>query len=459
MNYWNLRQVQTIVGGEIIGDGDDVIPAALSIDTRSINRGDGFVALRGRRDGHMFAGQAVCNGASFLLVDSVLPFNIPQLVVSDTLVALQRWGQARLATFRPSKVFAVTGSVGKTSTKELLAAATGAWKTPGNRNNTLGLPEALATLPSGLSASVIEMGISTPYEMKHLVDIAPPDYGLITNIGTAHIENFADGQKGIALAKGELVKNLVSKKAWVYLGTDYWSSWLASQLWAKQTLAIPVGQGAEFGWEEACSMGVCGEQFVLRFPGGKLKVKLRLRGFHQVCNATLAGAIAIVSGSNPERVVYGLEAVRPESGRGRLHSFLDGGWLLDETYNASHDSMVACARTLLELDGGGEPVAILGCIRELGCCSARIHKETGEALRTIGIKRVWIYGDQAQTLASGFGFDAQAFPDYEAMRDDPKGLSDVDPTSRILVKGSRFWAAERVVDWLLHRFASVAAED
>jgi UDP-N-acetylmuramoyl-tripeptide--D-alanyl-D-alanine ligase len=455
MNYWNLRQVRSIVGGHIVGDGG-ITPTALSIDTRTIKPGDGFIAIRGQRDGHLFASQAVDRGAAFLLVDNILPFAVPQLVVSDTLLALQCWGQARLNAFRPSRVFGVTGSVGKTSTKELLAAATGAWKTPGNRNNTLGLPEALTMLPSNLSAVVLEMGISTPSEMKRLVEIAPPDYGVITNIGTAHIENFIDGQIGIAVAKGDLVKNLASEKTWVYLQEDSWSRWLASQAWVKRTIAIAVGQDMSFGWENVTSMGIYGEQFMLRFPGGKLPIKLRLRGSHHVRNAALAGTIAIASGINPEEVAYGLGTVEPELGRGRLHPLIGGGWLLDETYNASYDSIIACANSLLELEGG-EPVVILGCIRELGSCSERMHKETGESLKAIGIRRVWIYGDYANALAKGFGDGARAFPNYEAMRNDAKGLSDVNPSARILVKGSRFWATERVVDWLLTRFGSIVS--
>ena len=456
MNDWTLKQVQAIVGGKIIGYGD-VILTSLSMDTRTIKRGDIFIAIRGRRDGHMFAKQAAASGAVALLVDNALDLDIPQLVVPDTLEALQRWGQARLDAFRPSKVFAITGSVGKTSTKELLAITTGAWKIFGNRNNIFGLPEALATLPSGLSAAVFEMGISTPFEMKRLVEIAPPNYGLITNIGTAHIENFTSGQQGIAESKGELVKNLVSEKMWVYLVTDYWSSWLASQSWASKTVAVPVGPGATFGWEKVTPMGVYGEQFVFRFPNGKLQVKLRLRGPHQVRNAALAGALAVVSGVDPELVIQRLGTVEAEPGRGRLHILRDGGWLLDETYNASYDSMIACAYSLLELDGG-EPCAILGCMRELGSCSEQLHREVGEGLRAIGIKQVWVYGDQSVSLARGFGSGALAFPDYDDMRDDASGLSAVDPSARILVKGSRFWAAERVVDWLLARYGSVVAK-
>jgi len=140
---WNLHQAARAVGGRVLGDGA-AVPASLSMDTRTLLPGSCFVAIRAERDGHAFAAQAVAAGATALLVDHELPLAVPQLIVPDTLAGLQRWGQARLEACRPAQVFAITGSVGKTSTKELLAAATCAWRTPGNRNNTLGLPEALA---------------------------------------------------------------------------------------------------------------------------------------------------------------------------------------------------------------------------------------------------------------------------------------------------------------------------
>jgi len=453
MTVWTLREAQAAVGGELLGDGNPA-PAALSMDTRTIRPGDGFVAIRGQRDGHGYAAEAVARGASALLVDHGLPLDAPQLVVPDTLAALQRWGQARLEACRPRQVFAVTGSVGKTSTKELLAAATGGWKTPGNRNNTLGLPEALATLPDGLEAAVLEMGISTPGEMDLLTAIAPPDFGLVTNIGTAHMENFVDGQEGIARAKGGLVQGLRPGGAWVHLAADPWCRWMALQPWAARARAVAVGQGAGYGWEDEASLGVQGERFLLRFPQGRIAVSLRLRGAHQVRNAALAGALAILAGFDPDRVAQGLGAVEPEPGRGRLHPLAQGGWLLDESYNASQDSILACARALLDL-AGGEPVAVLGCVRELGPQSERIHLETGEALRALGLSRIWAYGDQAAALARGFGAGALAFPGFDDLRDDPRGLSAVAAGSRILVKGSRFWAAERAVAWLLERHAGV----
>ncbi len=450
MSLWSLAQVRDALGvGTILGNGA-VVPAALSLDTRALQPGACFVALRAERDGHDFAAGAVSKGAAALLVDHALPLGIPQLVVSDTLAALQAWGAARLAAVRPRAVFGVTGSVGKTSTKELLAAATGGWKTPGNRNNTLGLPEALATLPAGEPAAVLEMGMSTPGEIRRLTEIAPPDFGLITTIGSAHIEYFAEGQEGIAKAKGELVAGLKPGGAWTHLASDLWSRWIAEQPWAAHVLAVPVGEGADFGWESVESQGPRGERFVLRTPEYRLPVALKMRGAHQVRNAALAGAVALLAGFDRDAVAAGLGRAEPEQGRGRLLALSDGGWLLDESYNASRDSLLACAEALLELEGG-EAVAVLGCMRELGSDSLRIHESAGAELKALGLSRIWVFGTEASSLAAGFGKGAKAFPDFESLRDDGSGLGAIPAGARILVKGSRFWRSERAVDWLLAR--------
>lgn len=446
---WSLAEVAAQVEGRLVGDGS-VVPTSLSMDTRTLQPGACFVALRAERDGHDFAAQAVAQGAGCLLVDHALELSLPQLVVPDTLMALQRWGQARLSQVAPSAVFGVTGSVGKTSTKELLAAATGAWKTPGNRNNTLGLPEALATLPAGTHAVALEMGMSTPGEIRRLTEIAPLDFGLITMVGSSHIENFTEGQLGIAKAKGELVAGLKPGATWAFLASDDWCQWIAEQTWAAHAEALPVGPGLAYGWEEVASLGPLGERFTLVTPAGRAEVGLRLRGAHQVRNAALAGCLAVRAGFGVEAVAAGLGSVEPEPGRGRLHPLKDGGWLLDETYNASPDSILACARALLEL-GGGESAAVLGCMRELGPDSERLHRETGEGLRALGLHQLWAYGDQAEALVRGFG-SGRAYPDFDALRDDAAGLGAVPSAACILVKGSRYWRSERAVAWLLeHR--------
>lgn len=447
MSLWSLYEVAAQVGGEILGEGS-VIPTSLSLDTRTLQPGACFVALRAERDGHDFAREAVVRGASALLVDHPQNLDFPQLVVPDTFVALQDWGKARLRGVRPGAVFGVTGSVGKTSTKDLLAAAVGGWKTPGNRNNTLGLPEALATLPEGQRSAVLEMGMSTPGEIARLTEIAPPDFGLITLVGTAHIENFSRGQQGIAEAKGELVAGLRRGGAWAYPVADPWCRWIAEQPWARHTEPIPVGEGQAFGWAGIESLGAAGSAFALRTPTGDLPIRLRLPGEHQVRNAALAAALALRAGFEPGQVVAGLAAVMPEAGRGRLHALPGEGLLLDETYNASQDSILACAQALLQLPGG-ETVAVLGSMRELGDEAPRLHRETGAALKALGINWLWAYGDHATELVEGFGLRAMAFPDFESLRDDAAGLSAIPPGARILVKGSRHWRAERVIEWLL----------
>ncbi|HJW09302.1 MAG TPA: UDP-N-acetylmuramoyl-tripeptide--D-alanyl-D-alanine ligase [Holophagaceae bacterium] len=446
---FSLSRAARMLGGRLVGDGA-VTPSSLSIDSRSLQPGACFVALRAERDGHEFAVAAIEKGAAALLVDHELPLGVPQLVVPDSLLALQDWGRLRLEAARPRAVFGVTGSVGKTSTKELLAAAVGGWKTPGNRNNTLGLPEALATLPDGLPAAVLEMGMSTPGEIRRLTEIAPLDFGLITLIGSAHIENFAKGQEGIAEAKGELVAGIRPGGAWAFLASDPWCHWVAAQPWAAHAMAVPVGDGEAFGWEEVRSLGPLGERFTLRTPEYRLPIELRLRGAHQIRNAALAASIALLAGFDREQVASGLGTVQPETGRGRLHALTGGGWLLDETYNASADSIRACAEALLELEGG-EAVAVLGSMRELGPEAARIHRDTGEALKRLGLSRLWAYGDHARDYADGFGPGGSAFPGFEALRDAPGGLGSLPAGARILVKGSRFWAAERAVAWILAR--------
>jgi UDP-N-acetylmuramoyl-tripeptide--D-alanyl-D-alanine ligase len=449
MTLWTLRDAAAALRGRVAGD-DSVAPASLDLDSRTLQPGGCFVALRAERDGHEFAARAAERGAVALMVDHELEGSLPQLVVRDTLAALQEWGRLRLEQARPRQVFAVTGSVGKTTTKELLAAATGAWRTPGNRNNTLGVPQALATLPEGLDTAVLEMGMSFAGEIDTLCRIAPPDFGLITCIGSAHLENFPDGEEGIARAKGELVAGLRAGGTWVHLGSDRWSRWIAEQGWTEGTRAVRVGDREIYGWAEVASLGARGERFLLRTPEGSIEVSLKLRGAHNVRNATLAGTLAFLAGHDPARVAAGLGSVEPEPGRGRLHALPGGGWLLDESYNASPDSILACADTLLELEGG-EPLAVLGCMRELGLDGPKLHRETGAGLRKAGLSRLLAYGDLAGELASGFGSGGRAFPDFEAMLDDPSGLGSLPSGARILVKGSRYWKAERVVEWVLEQ--------
>lgn len=444
---YDLNRLASILGANLIGDGG-TMPHGISLDSRSIQPGECFVALKADRDGHEFVGNAISAGASCLLVDHQIEYEVPQLIVKDTLAALQKWGQHRLADCRPDAVFGVTGSVGKTSTKELLAGAVSGWKTPGNRNNTLGLPAALATMPDCLGAAVLEMGMSTQGEIELLTEIAPLDFGVITNIGDSHLENFPDGQSGIAAAKGELVAGIVPGGAWVFSAEDPWCQWIANQGWASKARSIPVGKGTDYCITSSESLGARGERFSLLNNGRTLDVEIKLTGTHQIQNAALAASIALIAGFSEDSIVSGLVSVEPEEGRGRLYNLRNGGMLMDESYNASKGSILSCARSLLGLEGG-EPLAVLGCIRELGPTSPSIHRATGKELRQTGISRLWVYGDYSEELAEGFGHGAKAFPDFETLLPE---LSELPAGARILVKGSRYWKSERVVTFILERF-------
>jgi UDP-N-acetylmuramoyl-tripeptide--D-alanyl-D-alanine ligase len=443
---FNLARLSSILEADLVGDGGTV-PTGVCLDSRSIQPGECFVAIRAERDGHEYAVPAAERGASCLLVDHPLDLALPQLVVKDTLLALQKWGQTRLEDCRPRAVFGVTGSVGKTSTKELLAGAVSAWKTPGNRNNTFGLPAALATMPKGLDAAVLEMGMSTPGEIKRLTEIAPLDFGVMTNVGTAHLENFPSGQEGIATAKGELIAGIKSGGPWVFPVDDQWCRWVSEQPWASSSKPVAVGPGTDYSITSVKSLGLKGERFSLSCPNGSLDIDIRLPGRHQAQNALLAVSIALIAGFGVDSIVDGLASVEPEAGRGRLHGLKGGGWLLDESYNASRESVLSCARSLLELDGG-EPIAVLGCMRELGPQSAAIHEATGRELRRVGISRIWAYGDFAAELAAGFGQGAYAYVGFEDME---SALTGLPQGARILVKGSRYWKPERAVANLLNR--------
>jgi UDP-N-acetylmuramoyl-tripeptide--D-alanyl-D-alanine ligase len=292
------------------------------------------------------------------------------------------------------------------------------------------------------------MGMSTPGEIRRLTEIAPIDHGVIANIGIAHLENFPTGQKGIAEAKGEMIAGMKPGGAWVYPAEDDWCRWISAQPWAKGPKPVPVGKGADFAVALQKKMGLLGEAFSLETPMGKFDFEIKLHGRHQVQNAALAASIALIAGFDGDQIARGLAAVEPGEGRGRLHPISGGGWLLDESYNACQESIISCAKALLELEGG-EPIAVLGCMRELGAASAAIHEATGKALAKSGIARIFVYGDFANEMADAFGQGASAYSDYEVLE---PALAELPPGARILVKGSRHWKAERAVNRLLSQF-------
>jgi len=448
MSFWNVGKITEILGGELIGD-PTIIPKGISFNSKEILQDECFVALRAKRNGHDFIPEALQRGASCLIVDNVVDCKVPQIKVRNTTEALQTWGQRRFEIFRPGQVFGVTGSAGKTTTKEFLSIMVSAWKTPGNFNNTIGLPLSLAFFPSNIHTAVLEMGMSTAGEIKRLTEIAPLDFGILTGIGHAHIENFSDGLRGIARAKGELVEGIKNRGAWVYPEEDANCQWIAVQPWSQHCCALPVGPTSSRQILNHESKGLLGESFIYRGPHHEFSVQIQLKGKHHVINAALAIAIALESGLSEERAISGAFALTPEEGRGKIHHLAHGGVLLDESYNASPESIIATAIGLKGLPGG-ELVAVLGSMRELGQSAVQQHEAVGSHLKALGFHRLLCYGDFATYLSKGFGKGSKSFPSFVDLKDGADGLGSIPAGSRILVKGSRYWKCEQAVEWILN---------
>ncbi len=448
-----LSELAQILGGEV-RHGDAVFERVV-IDSRAVAAGDLFVALRGERfDAHDFVGQAHGAGAVAALVSQWVPASLPQLRIDDTLDGLQKFATAWRARFT-APVVAVTGSNGKTTTKQLMAAVFAARgevaATRGNLNNHIGVPLTLLGLREHQRTAVIEKGANHLHEIALLTRLAQPDVGVITQAGSAHLEGFGS-YENIARGKGELFAGLDGGVAVINADDVY------APLW--RSLATRAAQ-LHFGFSEQADVRAhacepladgSGSRFVLRTPEGSASVRLPLPGRHNILNALAAAGCAVAIGMDAEVIARGLSAV--EAPRGRL-SWLrtaQGARVLDDSYNANPDSLRA-GLDLLAVQPGRRTL-VLGDMAELGPDAARLHREAGELARRMGIERLHALGPLAAQAAAGFGRGAGAYESVDALLHAVRAELDAD--SVLLVKGSRSARMERVVDALVGRDAGGA---
>jgi UDP-N-acetylmuramyl pentapeptide synthase len=431
-----LTQIAELAGGKLLGvtradtDTGRIACATLTrvvTDTRALSAGDLFVALRGERfDGHDFLQQAAERGAVAALVDKIPPASagLPLILVEDTLAGLQRLAKNYRRTLTV-KVVAITGSNGKTSTKEFVAAVLAAkfkvHKTAGNLNNHIGVPLTVLGIDEAHEFAVVEMGMNHPGELAPLVELARPDIGVITSVGWAHIGAFADRDE-IALEKARVIAGLPADGLAI-LHDDEWLPLLRRLTRAR----VVTASGA---------------------------TTLPVTGAHMARNAALAAALGTELGISAADIAASLAAVKLPNNRLSARKFRDG-WLLDDTYNASPDSMSAAFRTLAELPGAGRRVALLGSMGELGARAARLHREAGAAAARDGVALLFALGPNARDLvagAAGGDDNYQAFPDHALLSAAYWARSRAD--DKILVKGSRGQRMELVVGELERRGAS-----
>jgi len=421
------------------------------IDSRECARGDLFVALRGERtDGQLHAGDAVERGARGLLVREMpagLPEDVAVFVVDDTLAALQRLAAGRRDR-RHAKVIGITGSVGKTTTKEITAAVLGArypvLKNEANYNNEIGLPLTLLKLTHKHRRAVLEMGMYAQGEIRTLCEIARPEMGVVTNIGPSHLERLGS-LEAIAAAKAELPESLPPQGFAIFNADDPLVLAMADR-----TRAHPLTYGtsgvADVRASDVESRGLDGVGFRLHWRGDSVAVKTKLPGRHIVSNTLAAAAVALADGM-PLRDVAGALGKARVPLRLQVHRGRGGCTILDDTYNASPASMAAALDLLAEIPG--RRVALLGDMRELGPAEHEGHQavgrraaETADVVHTVGA-----LGGVIADAAREFGH--RDVHHYDTKEEAARAVAaDLRPDDVVLLKASRAMAFETLLEEL-----------
>ena len=453
MKIFDVQKIAQIVRGKLHkGEGPGVV-SGYSVDSRTIRAGDLFIPLRGKNfDGHDFLLEAVHKGAAACLSEELCSgLKVPVVRVEDTLTALGDLAGSTRAQFA-GPVVAVTGSSGKTTTKEMLASIlelTGpGLKTEGNYNNLIGLPLTLLRLEEEHKWMVLEMGTNQRGEISRLTAIADPDVGIITNVGPSHLEGL-HGLDGVARAKGELFAALKKDSCAVINADD------------QRVINIPVANGVEriiFGLSpeaqvraEDVAVGPESVSFRLILPEGEHSVRLPICGKHNVSNALAAAAAAFCLQVAGDMIVRGLEKFTRLPGRMELSVFRPDILLVDDTYNANPLSMKAALMALAEMSGEGRRIAVLGDMLELGEESQELHREVGATAAGI-CDYILLLGNQARDMGEGAkdaGMDPKrirTFSDHMAMAEALREL--LQPGDRVLLKGSRGMKMEKVRSYL-----------
>lgn len=440
-----LSFVAEACGGRLVGA--DVELAGVSTDTRGIAAGQLFVALRGERfDAHDFLVQAVAAGAAALLVAdaSRLPPAIPAVVVDDTRLALGRLAAAWRSRF-VLPVLAVTGSNGKTTTKEMIAAILKAQfgeavlATRGNFNNDIGLPLTLLGLDEGHRAAVIEMGMNHPGEIDYLTRIGAPTVAIVTNAQRAHLQGMGDLDE-VAREKGSIFNGLADDGTAVVNADDRYADFWCRQAAGRRIVSFGIDRPADvrgivsqYGLETSLHLSA---------PQGEIEFALNTPGRHNARNAVAAAAACLAAELPLAAVARGLSAFSGVKGRLQRRAGEKGAVVLDDTYNANPDSVRAGIDVLAATVG--RKILVLGDMGEIGEASAQYHDEVGGYAKSQGIDRLFALGDAVQLAARNFGEGGRHFRDLEVLLAALR--PELGPKTTVLVKGSRFMKMERITD-------------
>jgi UDP-N-acetylmuramoyl-tripeptide--D-alanyl-D-alanine ligase len=437
----------------------------ISTDTRTLTAGNLFIALAGENfDGHDCLAQAAERGAAGFLIRTdaagklaTAPEELPAIGVPDTLRALGDIACDWRRRF-PVPVIAITGSSGKTTTKEMVAAIAARTRnllrTEGNLNNQIGLPLTLLRLHGRHELAIVEMGTNSPGEIATLAAIAGPDIGLITNIGPAHLEGLGS-LTAIQEEKGSLFE-MMAGRGTAIINHDDPAIGLLAKRWRGKRISFGLGPGAGVTARGIEPAGPEGVRFQLVIDGIGIPVFLTALGEHNVMNALAAAAAAWSLGFDRQEIAAGLAAFRPVPGRTEIRRLGNGAFMIIDAYNANPDSVREAIKTLQGLRGNGDAVVILGDMLELGEQSEALHGEIGELLADAGIREIFLKGSLTEALATGAmrqGFPAKRITFFEAPEEVVSSLqSRLKKDDWILIKGSRKMKMEKVAEKIIAAF-------
>ncbi|RDI98390.1 UDP-N-acetylmuramoyl-tripeptide--D-alanyl-D-alanine ligase [Dyella solisilvae] len=423
--------------------GDDVDVTGVAIDTRKLKSGDLFVAIKGERvDGHDFLADAKAKGAIAALVTRKVDFDLPQVLVDDTELALGDLASAVRAQSNV-RVIGITGSNGKTTVKTLTASILSrhgrTHVNAGNYNNELGLPLTLLAMPQDTEYAVLEMGAGKPGDIAYLAAIARPDIGLVTTIAPAHLERMGSVE-GVAETKGALYQALPVDGVAIINADDAFASFFTGLAGSRRQLRYALSHKADVG-ADILDQRVDGSHFLLSTPVGDAEVQLPLAGRHNIANALAAASIALALDVPLDTIVDGLENVPSVAGRLQFEQ-MPGGWvLIDDSYNANPGSVGAAIDTLALAEG--ERWLVLGDMAELGDNTVALHAGIGERARQRGIDRLFAVGPLSAAAVKAFGERGEHFADKAALIAALK--QHMHSAVACLVKGSRSSGMDQVV--------------
>jgi UDP-N-acetylmuramoyl-tripeptide--D-alanyl-D-alanine ligase len=462
-----LSECAKALHGDLIGE--DVAVSSVCIDTRAIQPGQLYVAIKGENfDGNAFLAQAIQAGAAAAIVNQSgatnIGANVSYIVVDDTRLALAELAGAwrsRLAEIGQIGVVGITGSNGKTTVKEMVAAIlsvnSNVLYTQGNLNNDIGVPLTLLRLNEQHRYAVIEMGANHPGEIAYTSRFAQADVAVITNAGPAHLEGFGN-LEGVAKSKGEIYQALKQTGTAIINRDDAFFDYWKSVVGARKAITFGVHQDADVTAKnvklqilssENVEATVKSARFATRFElftaNGSIEINLRLAGRHNVINALAAAASAIALNIELDQIKQGLECLQPVKGRLQPLIGQRGNIVIDDTYKANAASLEAGLDVLINCPG--QPWLILGAFGEQGPDSAKIHQDLGVLIKAKGIERLMAVGADARNTVQAFGQNGLFFATQneliEALKNELTG------GEAILIKGSRAQRMENVVAMLL----------